>query len=235
MRQGKARHYHFSQIAGHLTRIVGAAGLVALCAACTTADRARYAGAAQPQLPSNPAEVCVSPTKVAELEREIEGLKAENTALIGRVLGINNAEAGKGERVSAGQSGQKVLREESAAVTQPQQPAAVGASDVTAGGVLYGAHLASYRGLSGVQAGWRKLRLENPEELAGLDARVKKITVPQKGEFLRLISGPFSSRSEAAKLCSTLETRNLSCRVVNFEGVPFIAGGAREFENLPTQ
>ena len=86
--------------------------------------------------------------------------------------------------------------------------------------VLFGVHLASYREIPEAQEGWRKLQRENPEELGLLEPRVERITLPGKGEFLRLIGGGFSSDAKAADLCDLLKAKGLFCSVSGFGGDP---------------
>ena len=84
--------------------------------------------------------------------------------------------------------------------------------------VLYGVHLASYRLAEEAREGWRKLQRENPDELGLLEPRTEPITVDDKGLFLRLIGGGFSSNEKAYALCAKLKQKGLFCSVVSFQG-----------------
>ncbi len=84
--------------------------------------------------------------------------------------------------------------------------------------VLWGVHLASYRGEEEAQAGWRKLQRENPNELGLLEPRIERVSVAEKGVFLRLIGGGFASEEKANALCAALVERGLYCRVTSFGG-----------------
>lgn len=84
--------------------------------------------------------------------------------------------------------------------------------------VLWGVHLASYRGQEEARAGWRKLQRENPDELGLLEPRIERVSVTDKGVFLRLIGGGFASEEKANKLCTTLVAKGLYCKVTSFGG-----------------
>lgn len=84
--------------------------------------------------------------------------------------------------------------------------------------VLFGVHLASYRRMEEARAGWRQLQRENPDELGLLEPRVEGVDVENKGRFLRLIGGGFSSKDKAEALCAQLKTKDMFCSVASFEG-----------------
>ncbi|MEO1136589.1 MAG: SPOR domain-containing protein [Pseudomonadota bacterium] len=90
--------------------------------------------------------------------------------------------------------------------------------DIEMESVLFGVHLASYRGIDEARAGWRQLQRENPDELGLLEPRVESVTVRDKGVFLRLIGGGFASQEKAAALCAQLKSNGLFCSVASFEG-----------------
>jgi len=84
--------------------------------------------------------------------------------------------------------------------------------------VLFGVHLASYRAQDEAREGWRKLQRENPDELGLLEPRVETVVIEDKGVFLRLIGGGFSSRERASALCDVLKRKAQFCDVVGFAG-----------------
>ncbi|MEM8934987.1 MAG: hypothetical protein AAGC77_01105 [Pseudomonadota bacterium] len=84
--------------------------------------------------------------------------------------------------------------------------------------VLYGVHLASYRVTEDALAGWQKLQRENPDELGLLEPRVESVSIPERGEFLRLIGGGFSTEAKAGALCASLIDKGLYCAVSGFVG-----------------
>ncbi|GAB4521423.1 MAG: hypothetical protein Kow00133_08380 [Amphiplicatus sp.] len=90
--------------------------------------------------------------------------------------------------------------------------------DIPVASVLYGVHLASYRGVDEARAGWRKLQRENPDELGLLEPRVAEVTLEERGAFLRLIGGGFSSEEKAAALCARLKAKGVYCAVAGFDG-----------------
>ena len=81
----------------------------------------------------------------------------------------------------------------------------------------HGVHLASYRLESNARSGWQELVRGNPE-LTGLQARVERRLIDERGEFLRLKAGPFDSRDQASALCQQLQAREHYCMPVDFSG-----------------
>lgn len=90
--------------------------------------------------------------------------------------------------------------------------------EIQTSSVLFGVHLASYRLSDEAREGWRKLQRENPDELGLLEPRTEPVTIPDKGLFLRLIGGGFSSNEKAQALCANLKQKGLFCSVVSFQG-----------------
>ena len=84
--------------------------------------------------------------------------------------------------------------------------------------VLFGVHLASYRARDEASDGWRQLQRENPDELGLLEPRVETVVIEDKGVFLRLIGGGFSSEERASALCEVLKRKAQFCAVVGFAG-----------------
>lgn len=93
------------------------------------------------------------------------------------------------------------------------------AGDIRLASVLYGVHLASYRKSDEARAGWRQLQRDNPDELGLLEPRVEQVTLEDRGEFLRLIAGGFSSSEKASALCGRLKAKGVYCAVTGFVGV----------------
>ena len=90
--------------------------------------------------------------------------------------------------------------------------------DIKTESILFGVHLASYRKLEHAQAGWRQLQRENPEELGLLEPRIERVTIDDKGVFLRLVGGGFAMQDKAVNLCDQLKSKGLFCSVAGFEG-----------------
>ncbi len=91
-------------------------------------------------------------------------------------------------------------------------------SDIETASVLFGVHLASYRKDAEARDGWRKLQRQNPDELGLLEPRIERVRLKDKGVFLRLIGGGFSSQEKAAALCASLQQKGLFCSVSGFNG-----------------
>ena len=92
------------------------------------------------------------------------------------------------------------------------------AGDIQMSSVMYGAHLASYRHEAEARTGWRKLQRENPDELGLLEPRVEKVSLDDRGDFMRLIGGGFTTQDKAAALCVRLKARGVYCAVSGFTG-----------------
>ncbi len=90
--------------------------------------------------------------------------------------------------------------------------------DIETASVLFGVHLASYRRVREARDGWRKLQRQNPDELGLLEPRIERVRLKDKGVFLRLIGGGFSSQEKAAALCASLQQKGLFCSVSGFNG-----------------
>jgi sporulation related protein len=90
--------------------------------------------------------------------------------------------------------------------------------DIETASVLFGVHLASYRKVREARDGWRKLQRQNPDELGLLEPRIERVRLKEKGVFLRLIGGGFSSQEKAAALCASLQQKGLFCSVSGFNG-----------------
>ena len=90
--------------------------------------------------------------------------------------------------------------------------------EIETASILFGVHLASYRNVPEAREGWQKLQRENPDELGLLEPRLETVTLAEKGVFLRLIGGGFSSEDKAAALCASLKEKNLFCTVSGFRG-----------------
>ena len=93
-----------------------------------------------------------------------------------------------------------------------------GGDEIETQSVLFGVHLASYRRAADARTGWAKLQRDYPDELGLLEPRIRAISIPGKGDFLRLIGGGFSSREKAAALCASLKDKGFYCAVTSFEG-----------------
>ena len=84
--------------------------------------------------------------------------------------------------------------------------------------VLFGVHLASYKTMNKARSGWQELQRKFPDELGLLEPRVEEVTIPERGVFLRLIGGGFSSQSKATSLCERLKSKGRYCATASFDG-----------------
>ncbi|MEQ8751051.1 MAG: SPOR domain-containing protein [Amphiplicatus sp.] len=92
------------------------------------------------------------------------------------------------------------------------------AGDIPLTSVMYGVHLASYRHEAEARNGWRKLQRENPDELGLLEPRVERVTIENRGAFLRLVGGGFATQEKADALCVRLKSKGVYCSVTSFDG-----------------
>jgi len=90
--------------------------------------------------------------------------------------------------------------------------------EIATASVMFGVHLASYRSADQARDGWRRLQREHPDELGLLEARVSRVTLEGRGEFLRLIGGGFATEGKAASLCDRLRAKGVFCAVSGYNG-----------------
>ncbi len=90
--------------------------------------------------------------------------------------------------------------------------------EVRLSNALFGVHLASYKTLEKARAGWSELQRTFPDELGLLEPRIEEVMIPDRGPFLRLIGGGFSSREKASSLCELLRGKGKYCEVAGFRG-----------------
>ena len=75
-------------------------------------------------------------------------------------------------------------------------------------------HLASYRSRKAATRGWEILRKAHSDVLGGMEPRITRLDLEERGVFFRLQAGPVSSRDEADRLCAQLKDRDLFCAPV---------------------
>ncbi|WP_417470371.1 hypothetical protein [Maricaulis sp.] len=94
----------------------------------------------------------------------------------------------------------------------------------------HGIHLASYRIHANAISGWAELQARFPAVLADREARLAAVTLPGRGDFLRLEAGPYDSLAEAREACMAIERAGAYCMPVEFAGQPladFVPPAAR--------
>ncbi len=84
----------------------------------------------------------------------------------------------------------------------------------------YGLHLASYRAEEDARRGWDVLTGEHPALLLPLDPQGVWVTLPEQGDFVRLLAGPFPDEDSAFDTCGRLEAEGTFCSVVPYDGTP---------------
>lgn len=71
----------------------------------------------------------------------------------------------------------------------------------------WGVHLASYRTRANALAGWHQILAGRHEFLSGLEHHLVPVSLPGKGEYLRLVAGPMQGREQALALADALQNR----------------------------
>ncbi len=74
--------------------------------------------------------------------------------------------------------------------------------------------LGSVRTSAGAEREWRRLVKDFPAVLAGMDLRVERASVPNRGAFYRIRTGPISSLIQARAICAEFAARNRGCLVI---------------------
>lgn len=88
------------------------------------------------------------------------------------------------------------------------------APGTAAGEEVWGVHLASYRTQSRAQEGWVELQARHQELLASLDCRFVPVSIPGKGDYLRIIAGSFADRGQARALEHALKVQGAYAAVM---------------------
>ena len=74
--------------------------------------------------------------------------------------------------------------------------------------------LGSVRTVAGAEREWRRLVKDFPAVLAGMDLRVERASVSNRGAFYRIRPGPISSLIQARTICAKFAARNRDCLVI---------------------
>tara|TARA_R110000868_G_scaffold93789_4_gene259308 strand:- start:1828 stop:2436 length:609 start_codon:yes stop_codon:yes gene_type:complete len=114
-----------------------------------------------------------------------------------------------------------------AAQTVPGRQPMSGAPEamLTAPSLWHGIHLASYRTMANSVAGWAELQARFPGLLADREARIEAVTIPERGEFLRLQAGPYDTLAAARAACAVMTGAGEYCLPVDFSGRPLADAG----------
>lgn len=104
----------------------------------------------------------------------------------------------------------------------PEPLAAAPEDMLMAPSLWHGIHLASYRSMAHTVSGWDELRARFPAALDGREARIEAVTIPDRGDFLRLQAGPYDTLAAAREACAVLERAGEYCLPVAFSGRPLV-------------
>ena len=74
--------------------------------------------------------------------------------------------------------------------------------------------LGSVKTAAGAEREWERLVRDFPAILAGMDLRVERANVPNRGAFFRIRTGPISSLIQARTICAEFAARSRGCLVV---------------------
>ncbi len=96
------------------------------------------------------------------------------------------------------------------ALTAPPPPRASPSATVSAG--AYALHVASFRTEAAVRREWRRLERRLPDLLGDMAITVRRVTLPGRGVYHRLLVGAFADRAAAAKACLPFKAEQQTCR-----------------------
>jgi hypothetical protein len=102
----------------------------------------------------------------------------------------------------------------SAPATQTAAASALPPGNLPGANVADGAaamHLASYKNPANAERGWKQLSAANADLLGSARPIVRRVDIPGKGVFYRLLAGPMASTADAKALCTALKARKLYC------------------------
>ena len=86
----------------------------------------------------------------------------------------------------------------------------------------YAVHLASYREEDKARVGWDIYAARYGDMLSSLTPRGAHVSIPEQGEFVRLLAGPFPNSDAAQSVCDELSYQDQYCRVMPYEGAPLL-------------
>ncbi len=75
----------------------------------------------------------------------------------------------------------------------------------------WGIQVGSFRAPTNAETAREQLEAQYPGFFSGMQFRVAEATIPGRGEFFRLITGPFTSKAEAARKCANFKSRGHDC------------------------
>lgn len=101
---------------------------------------------------------------------------------------------------------------------KPERAAAVAASaaakpEAATPGRVYRLQLGSYRHERDADHGVSLLRSAHQDIFAKIELDVVPVTLPESGDYYRILTGPFASQDDASGLCRELQSREVNCFV----------------------
>lgn len=106
-------------------------------------------------------------------------------------------------------------------VAAPVAPIEFGPAVVKAAGKQFAVQLASGASIDDIRYNWSILSTQHADALAKLSPRFTATGTEAAGQTFDLIAGPVKSAADAKKICKTLATRGMDCKVASYEGEAF--------------
>lgn len=163
-------------------------------------------------------EVKTQNTKVAEMTSMMTQQKRQNldaSKLNGLANSVRLLESKMNQAISRISKTEMFLGKSS---SQKQAPVEKGPENI-GDGSQFAAQVGSFRTDEQVTSAWDKLKAKYSSEIRGLSAVKANVDIPNVGQYIRLLIGPFSSSSDAQSLCQALKAKGEpSCTVSPFKG-----------------
>lgn len=104
------------------------------------------------------------------------------------------------------------VQEEKVAVYQPKEPAVTKKAEVVPPGDYY-AQIGAVKSAAAAESGWGQYQKQFGAALSGLDHRVQRADLGEKGIYYRIQAGPFS-KEKAESVCTSIKAQSGGCLVV---------------------
>ncbi len=172
---------------------------------------------------------------LADLEAQSKGAGAVNGASASAVDSLERDILGRGETGPGNASGRPraseaemtswSLREEGGfsrtSAATGHAPAGSSAPSVSGGSVSsgrssFGVHVFSYKHTPDLSTAAREMRATVPGLFEGKEFRLQRVDLAGKGEFQRLVAGPYPSRAAAQQACVAVKRVTGFCQVTPF-------------------
>lgn len=157
--------------------------------------------------------------RIDQLEQDLAEMRIEMSRIVPALERLNASVAQQPRQQPAQPPGQQAaaqgMGQETNRVSQGNEPAIAAAVN---GADSYSVHLASYRSREAAMEGWSELRRRFNPVLGSLEPRLTEVTLGDRGTFVRLKAGPFTTWGGANEVCDYLRGENWSCAVMDFTG-----------------